>query len=148
MEIKINIINYKIFTKFKNNFKNMSKSKRNFIYHFLVKVNHIKEKIYRLQQMWIFTRQKKYSNSNENMLFLRKTDEMDNFLRKPPTFTLLRLWNTGLVSNEASLTSLGEGASLALVGHPSSGGNTIKMPYRVDVLHRPASHPIFEYWVG
>ena len=25
---------------------------------------------------------------------------------------------------------------------------TIKMPYGVDVLHRPALHPIFFYWVG
>ena len=38
MEIEINVINYKIFTKFKNNFKNRSKSKINFMmYHFLVK---------------------------------------------------------------------------------------------------------------
>ena len=29
----------------------------------------------------------------------------------------------------------GEGASLALVGHPSNDGVTIKMPYGVDVLH-------------
>ena len=36
----------------------------------------------------------------------------------------------------------------ALVGHPSSDGVTIKMPYGVDVLHRPALHPIFFYWVG
>ena len=42
----------------------------------------------------------------------------------------------------------GEGASLALVGHPSSDGVTIKMPSGLDVLHRPASHPIFFYWVG
>ena len=34
-----------------------------------------------------------------------------------------------------------EGASLALVGHPSSNGVTIKMPLGVDVLHWPASHP-------
>ena len=54
----------------------------------------------------------------------------------------------GLVSSRVSLTSWGEGASLALVGHPSSDGVTIKMPYGVDVLHRPASHPIFSYWVG
>ena len=39
------------------------------------------------------------------------------------------LWNTGLVSSGDSLTSWGEGASLALVGHPSSDGVTIKMPY-------------------
>ena len=32
---------------------------------------------------------------------------------------------------------------LALVGHPSSDGVMIKMPYGVDVLHWPASHPIF-----
>ena len=59
-----------------------------------------------------------------------------------------RLWNTGLVNSGASLTSWGEGASLALVGEPSSDGVTIKMPYGIDVLHRPASHPIFSYWVG
>ena len=41
----------------------------------------------------------------------------------------LRLRNTGLVSSGASLTSWGEGASLALVGNPSSDGVTIKMPY-------------------
>ena len=34
----------------------------------------------------------------------------------------------------ASLSSWGEGASLALVGHPSSDGTTIKLPYGVDVL--------------
>ena len=39
-------------------------------------------------------------------------------------------------------------ASLPLIGHPSSDGITIKMPYGVDVLHRTASHPIFSYWVG
>ena len=48
-----------------------------------------------------------------------------------------------------SLTSWGEGASLALVGNPSSDGITIKIPYGVDVLlHPPASHPIFSYWDG
>ena len=54
-----------------------------------------------------------------------------------------RLCNTGLVSNGASLTSWGEVTSLALVGHPPSDGVTIKMTYGLDVLHRPASHPIF-----
>ena len=38
-------------------------------------------------------------------------------------------WNTGLVSSRVSLTSWGEGASLALVGNSSSDGVTIKMPY-------------------
>ena len=59
-----------------------------------------------------------------------------------------RHWNLGLLSSGASLTSWGKGASLALVVHLSSDGVTIKMPYEVDVLHRPASHPISSYWVG
>ena len=64
-----------------------------------------------------------------------------------PTVAELEL--DGLVSSGVSLTSWGEGASLALVGHPSSDGITIKIPYGVDVLlHQPASHPIFSYWVG
>ena len=47
------------------------------------------------------------------------------------------------MSSRASPTSWGEGASLALVGHPSSGEVTIKMPYEVDVLDQATSHPIF-----
>ena len=43
---------------------------------------------------------------------------------------------------------MGRRCPLALVGNPSSDGITIKMPYGVDVLHQPASHPIFSYWVG
>ena len=39
------------------------------------------------------------------------------------------------MSSGVSLTSWGEGAYLALVGHRSSDGVTIKMPYGVDVLH-------------
>ena len=39
---------------------------------------------------------------------------------------------------------MGEGASLALVGHPSSDGITMKIPYGLYVLsHWPALHPIF-----
>ena len=45
---------------------------------------------------------------------------------------MCKLW---LVSSGASFTSWGEGASLALVGDPSSDGVTIKMPYGIDVLH-------------
>ena len=49
--------------------------------------------------------------------------------------------NTGMAFSGVSLTSWKEGASLALVGHPSSDDVTIKMPYGVDVLLRqPASH--------
>ena len=48
-----------------------------------------------------------------------------------------------------SVLSQGEKASLTLVGHPSSDGVTIKIPYRVDVLlHQPALQPIFSYWIG
>ena len=46
-----------------------------------------------------------------------------------------RHYNTELVSSRASLNSWGEGPPLALVGHPSSDGVTIKKPYGVDVLH-------------
>ena len=44
-----------------------------------------------------------------------------------------RHWNTGLVSSGVSFNSWGEGASLALVDHPSSDGVTIKISYGVDV---------------
>ena len=50
--------------------------------------------------------------------------------------------NSRLVSSEVSLTSGRKGSSLVLVGHPSSDGVTMKIPYRADVLlQRPASHP-------
>ena len=42
-----------------------------------------------------------------------------------------RVLNTGLVPCRVSLTSWRDGASLALVGHPSSDGVTIKIPYVV-----------------
>ena len=38
--------------------------------------------------------------------------------------------------------------SLGWQGSRSSDGVTIKMPYWVDVLLRPAPHPIFSYRVG
>ena len=48
-----------------------------------------------------------------------------------------------------SRTLCGEGTSLALVGHHSSDGVTIKIRYGVDVLlHQPVLHPISSYWVG
>ena len=56
---------------------------------------------------------------------------------------------TKLVTSRASLTSWGEGASLALVGHLSSDGIMIKLPYGVNAsLHQAASHPIFSDWIG
>ena len=58
-------------------FKNKSKRKRNFAtYHFLVKSKpHERIDLLIMASVNIlFTRQKKYSNSNENML-LRKSDE-------------------------------------------------------------------------
>ena len=41
------------------------------------------------------------------------------------------------------LTSWGEGASLALVDHPSNEGVTIKMPYGVDFLYDQLCTPSF-----
>ena len=52
------------------------------------------------------------------------------------------------MSSGVSFTSWGEGASLAVVGLPSSDG-TIKIPYEIDaLLYQPASCPILSYWVG
>ena len=65
------------------------------------------------------------------------------------SITIPMILNTGLVYSGVSLNSWREGASLALVGHTSSDGITIKMPYEVDVLlYQPALHPIFSYQVG
>ena len=48
------------------------------------------------------------------------------------------------MSSGVSLTYWGEGVSLALAGHHSSDGITVKIPYGVDVLlHQPALHSIF-----
>ena len=53
------------------------------------------------------------------------------------------------MSSGVSLTSWGEGASLALFGHPFSYGVTTKISYGEDaLLYGPESHPIFSYWVG
>ena len=47
-----------------------------------------------------------------------------------------------------SLTSWGEGASLALVRHPSSNSIVTKIPFVVDVLlHQPASHIFLLRWL-
>ena len=53
-----------------------------------------------------------------------------------------------LLSNGVSLSSVA-GAFLVLVGHLSSDGVAMKIPYGVDVLlHWLALHPIFSYCVG
>ena len=43
-------------------------------------------------------------------------------------YLFMRHYNTGLVSSRVSLVSWGEGASLALVVHPSSDDITINIP--------------------
>ena len=48
-----------------------------------------------------------------------------------------------MLSSRACLTSWGKGASLALVGHPSSDGVIIKMSYGIDVLHRSFAPHLF-----
>ena len=47
---------------------------------------------------------------------------------------VVRHGNTGLVSSGASFTPWGESVSLVLVGHTSSDGVMIKMPYGAYVL--------------
>ena len=47
---------------------------------------------------------------------------------------LIKHRNTVLVSSGVTLTSWGEDVSLDLVGHPSSDGIKIKLPYGVDFL--------------
>ena len=61
-------------------------------------------------------------------------NKIDLVLSWPKYMLNLLSTNTGLVSSRDSLTSWGEGASSALVGHPFSDGVTIKIPYGVDVL--------------
>ena len=47
------------------------------------------------------------------------------------------------MSSGVSLTSWGEGASLVLVGYPSSVGVTIVTYWINILLHQPAPHPSF-----
>ena len=91
-------------------------------------------------------------------LVLPKWDALFKYIRCFPWFLKLGLDNCliltwdieilGWCPDGASLTSRGEGASLALVVCLSSESVTLKMRYGVDVLHQPALHPIFSYWVG
>ena len=55
----------------------------------------------------------------------------------------MKYW-TGVQRGKSYL--IGARCLFSLMGarcHPSSDGVMIKMPYGVDVLHQPASHPIF-----
>ena len=54
----------------------------------------------------------------------------------------------GLVSSGVSLILWGEGASLALVGCPSSDGDTIKIPYGVDVFTTSTSLSPYLFLLG
>ena len=89
MEIETNVINNNIFKKII--FKNKSKRERNFIiYHFLVK-SKPHERIDLLITASVNILPDKNSNSNENMLFLRKTNETIwklPFLGEPHPFQL------------------------------------------------------------
>ena len=60
---------------------------------------------------------------NDSEFGLSQSLNLQVNLHSPP-----RHRNTGFVSSGASLTSWGKGASLALVGHPTSDGITIKIP--------------------
>ena len=90
---------------------------------------------------------------NITLIKLNSCDVISAILHLDPqlieVYLFPRLRNTVLVSNRVTLTSRGEGASLALISHLSSNGVTINMPYGLDVLlHWPASHHIFFQWVG
>ena len=81
--------------------------------------------------------------SKENLKALVLFDALKLTAKNIPE--TLKYW----MSSGVSLTSWGEGASLALFSHSFSDDITIKIFYGADVLlHRPASHPIFSYWVG
>ena len=58
-----------------------------------------------------------------------------------------RHYNTGLGFSRVSLTSWGEGASLALVYRPSSDGVIIKIPYSLDVYYINQPH-ILSFLIG
>ena len=83
---------------------------------------------------------------SDSLLFLCKVLQYDKVLQFVNQTLLKAVPTTILVSSGASFNSWGEGASLTLIGHPSSNGVTIKILYKVDVLPQPASHPIFSCW--
>ena len=86
--------------------------------------------------------------SRASMVLYGITKEIFQLILKQMLSLLNIRQGSGLVSRKTSFTSWGEGASLALVDHLFSDSVTKNMSYRVDVIHRPASHPIFSYWVG
>ena len=77
MEMEVNAINYKIFTKLYLKIRVRGKEISYAIFQY--QVNHMKEK---LDYSKCEYSPDKNSNSNENMLFLRKTDET---IWKPPS---------------------------------------------------------------
>ena len=83
-----------------------------------------------------------YAGCSLKFCFLYHVVLLNHLVLSPET---LKYW-VGVQWGQSYL--VGEGASLALVGHPSSDGVILKMPYGLGVLHQPALHPIFSYWVG
>ena len=80
----------------------------------------------RRERWWSF-RVSVFENTPKNLVDQGRLQFPQDFEGRLWKKVSLRLWNTGMVSSRASLTSLGEGAFLTLVGHPSSDGVTIKM---------------------
>ena len=66
-------------------------------------------------------------------LLLKHLQPKATFSMNISFFCVLDFEVTGLVSSRVNLNSLGEGASTALVGFPSSDGVTIKIPFGVDL---------------
>ena len=89
----------------------------------------------------------KYSLVSEIMLAIDNFS-LNNWFERAWELKISPVVKIGLVSSGANLNSWGECASLAMVGHTSSDGITIKMPYGLDILNQPALHPLFSYWDG
>ena len=89
----------------------------------------------------------KYSLVSEIMLAIDNFS-LNNWFERAWELKISPVVKIGLVSSGANLNSCGECASLAMVGHTSSDGITIKMPYGLDILNQHALHPLFSYWDG
>ena len=102
----------------------------------------------------IFSMRDIYIKSNLNPLRKFPSSSRSTKLKDiPPWNIILAVWGKpdsiqiqfNSNSSRATLTSWGEGPSLALVANPSSDSVTIKMFYGIDVSHWPASHPVFPW---
>ena len=100
----------------------------------LLQYHQIKTFFYQMEERY----QKQILRHENKQLFQGNFMQTLIFSSLAMTKTIASKQENCLVTSRTSLPLWGEGASLGLVGHPSSDGVTIKMPL----------HPIFSYWVG